>query len=381
MGPVPPKKLATLWEAPPHTIAKIAILERYLQAWFPIFGRVKGRFDLLYVDGFAGPGAYTNHPVGSPVVALQAASKALTASGTEWTAGNVHCAFFEPDAARFAHLTQQVESFPEHPRLRTHLRQSSFVDGITALKQQMPQAFSGLWPLLVFIDPFGATGAPFSTVADILSSPRSEMLINFDADAVARIFMAGNRASHEPLLNDIFGDDSWKTAFAGANSFHDRCRIALALYTNRLRSLNNVRYVFSFEMSKTGSTPDYFLVFASQHPRGLEKMKEAMRKMDQTGEYRFLDAHVGRPMLFRFDSPEDFAPKLHQHFAGQIVTYADARDFALNETPFVNPKSMLKFLEFQDRIEVQSTDPRRRKGTFKEDVIVSITFESEVSDG
>jgi three-Cys-motif partner protein len=378
---VPPKKLPTIWSAEPHTIAKIAILEGYLQAWFPIFGRIRGRFDLLYVDGFAGPGRYTNHPTGSPVAALRSASKALAASGTAWTAGAIHCAFIEPDRERFNHLTEHVEPFKGNPRLRLHLLNTSFVDGVAALKQQMSQAFTGAWPLFVFIDPFGATGAPFETVASILGSPRSETLINFDADAIARIFMAGNSAGHERLLNDIFGDDSWRAALSGHHAFPILCRTILALYKARLRSLPNVRYVFSFEMSKSGSALEYFLIFASQHPTGLEKMKEAMKRMDQTGEYRFSDAHIGQQTLFRFDRPQAWAPKLLQHFAGQELTYAEARDFALNETPFVNPKSMLKLLEQQKSITVISRDHKRRKGTFKEDVIDLIIFESEAPDG
>lgn len=378
---MPPKKHPTTWHAEPHTIAKIAILEGYLRAWFPIFGRTRGGFDLLFVDGFAGPGSYTNPVDGSPVIALRAASRALEASGTEWSAGVVHCAFFEPDAERFNHLTDEVEPFRSDPRMRIHLRQSKFVDGIDFLKAELPQAFSGSWPLFVFIDPFGATGAPFKTVADILSSPRSEILINFDADAIARIFDAGESAGRERILNSIFGNESWKTDLPEAISFHDRCRAALELYTKRLRSLRNVRYVFSFEMSKSGRMPDYFLVFASQHHRGLEKMKEAMRKMAQNGEYRFSTAHVGQPMLFRYDQPEDFAPKLFQHFRGKRATYSEVRDFALNETPFAAPKSMLKILENQGLLTVSSANPKRRRGDFPERTTSWIEFKSEAPDG
>jgi hypothetical protein len=245
----------------------------------------------------------------------------------------------------------------------------------------MPQAFSGRWPLFVFIDPFGATGAPFETVEGILSNPRSEVLVNFDADAIARILRAGTSASHERLLNDIFGDHSWQAALSADHDFPTLYRTMLALYKARLRSLPNVRYMFSFEMSKSGSALEYFLVFASQHPTGLEKMKEAMKRIDQTGDYRFSDAHVGKQTLFRFDRPELWASNLFQHFAGQEVSYAETRDFALNETPFVTPKSMLKILERQKAINVISRDPKRRRGTFKEDVIDLIVFESEIPDG
>lgn len=380
---MPPRKLGVLWEAPPHTIAKVAILERYLQAWFPIFGRVRGGYGLLYIDGFAGPGRYINHPDGSPVVALRSASKALSAIGPDWTAGDVHCAFIERHRRRFAHLEQHLEPFRGKHRLNTHLYRSSFVEGITKLKQDLPEAFTGTWPLFAFIDPFGATGAPFDIVADLLSRPRSEVLVNFDADSVSRIFRAGDSADHKRILNEIYGDDSWTDIFSDNASFHEQCRAALALYKRRLRSLEKVRYVFSFEMTKTGSTPDYFLIFASQHPTGLEKMKEAMKKMDQTGEYRFSDAHIGRQTLFRFDRPDDFAPRLFEHFAGQHASYSDLRDYALNETPFVNPKSMLRILEMEtnSRITVHGRNPKSRRGTYADEDMLSFTFRKELFDG
>ncbi len=50
--------VGSIWEAAPHTIAKIVILEKYLTAWFQILGRTRKNQDLWYVDGFAGPGKY-----------------------------------------------------------------------------------------------------------------------------------------------------------------------------------------------------------------------------------------------------------------------------------------------------------------------------------
>jgi len=55
-----PKKHPTIWKAEPHTIAKIEILQEYLKAWFSIMGtnRYGHGQDILYIDGFAGPGEY-----------------------------------------------------------------------------------------------------------------------------------------------------------------------------------------------------------------------------------------------------------------------------------------------------------------------------------
>src|SRR5262245_30846928 len=71
--------LPTIWDAEPHTFAKHAILKRYLDAWLPILTRQSSTFagkskrQILYIDGFAGPGKYLGGEAGSPVIALNAA--------------------------------------------------------------------------------------------------------------------------------------------------------------------------------------------------------------------------------------------------------------------------------------------------------------------
>ena len=148
----------------------------------------------------------------------------------------------------------------------------------------------------------------------------------------------------------------------------------LNLYKQNLRRLPNIRYEFAFEMRSRSRSLNYYLVFASQHYLGLEKMKEAMKKVDQTGDYHFSDAHVNQQTLFRFDKPENSSHLMFARFEGKVVQYDELRDFALNETPFINPKGMLKDLENKDLITVSSRDPQRRKGTFNEENIIKITF-------
>jgi three-Cys-motif partner protein len=62
----------TIWPLEPHTRAKHEILKRYLQAWMVILSQ--GRFpEILYIDGFAGPGQYEGGEAGSPIIALDTA--------------------------------------------------------------------------------------------------------------------------------------------------------------------------------------------------------------------------------------------------------------------------------------------------------------------
>jgi three-Cys-motif partner protein len=378
---MPSKNFETVWDAVPHTIAKITILKSYLNAWFRIMGTTKFNQEILHIDGFAGPGKYKNYDEGSPVAALKAAQSAIDTSGLMWKAGNVHCAFIEADKKRFDHLQQEIKAWEKVEKLKTYPLKMSFHEGLTVLRDQLPKPFEKSQPLFVFIDPFGATGAPFTCVAEILNSPCSEVLINLDADGIARIFRAEESANSEETLNSIFGDSSWKTLPGKEASFSELNCAVLDLYKTRLRSLTNIRFVFAFEMQTTVGVLNYFLVFASQHPLGLAKMKEAMKTIDQDGNYRFADGSLSQPSLFRFNDPAIYSPRLFDRFQGKTVSYDVLNEFALNETVFVNPKSMLKDLELRDRIKVLSQDPKRRKGTFSQTENLRIQFEKGDANG
>lgn len=367
-----------IWPAEPHTVAKIAILKGYLDAWLPILGRTQRGQDLVYVDGFAGPGHYANGEQGSPVAALVAAKTAVTSASGAWLAGKIRFVFVEANQATSRHLSQHLESIPKDPRLEILILPVSFVEGISRLRTLMPDAFSGRQPLLVFADPFGAKDVPFDTIRDILGSPKSEVLINFDADGFARILAAGEAAHHQSLLLNAFGDDSWLPLLQVSGLFRDWIVGLVELYKAHLKALPGVGYVYSFEMrtsAKSVGQVGYFLIFASQHRLGLERMKEAMRRVDQTGEFQFSNARVGRPVLFRFDDPKHFGRLLRDHFSGRgPTTYLDVHDFALLETPFSIPRSMLRELEKDGALNVVSTDPKRRRGTFNKEKIQSIEF-------
>jgi len=366
-----------LWEAAPHTIAKIRILEAYLVAWFQILGVSRHRIsqDLTYVDGFAGPGKYKNFSKGSPVAALAAAKMALSRSGKSWKAGAINCCFIEESQARTDSLRTQIEPFLSDERIRTSIYTDTFTEGLKRFKKDNPNIFARQWPLFAFIDPCGATGVPLSDVMSLLRNQTTEVLLNFDADGIARIFKAGEKANHELILNDIYGDETWKDRFKEANSFGSLCRESLELYKAKLASIGRVKYLFPFEMRTKANSINYFLLFASQHPLGLEKMKEAMRSVDQSGEYCFSDARIGQDNLFRFDDPSWYSQNMLHHFAGRTVTYPDLLDFALLETPFINPKAMMKELKEGEEIHIRSTEARR-KGTFNEAKIISIRFKA-----
>jgi three-Cys-motif partner protein len=374
---VPPKQRPILWPADPHTIAKIAILKSYLLAWFQIMGITRRQQGILYMDGFAGPGGYTNYSEGSPIAALLAAQAALSNSASRWIAGDINCVFIEEDRDRYLSLVERIAPFHGQSGLSVRALHSTFLEGLGRIRDELPTFFSHGDPLFVFIDPFGPTAIPFQIVADLLGSPRSEVLIYFDTDGIARIFESGASSNASAILDRILPDQSWRDELSGELSFSQRCRKVLELYRRGLRSVPNVRFTFPFEIRSARNLADHYLLFASQHPLGLEKMKEAMRTMDQTGEYQFSDAHIGQARLFRFDSPAEYAEVMYQRFHGFSPSWQELTIFALEETPFLNPKKMLEILDRSGRITVRSSDPKRRKGTFNEAKILRITFKEE----
>ena len=354
------------------------MLRAYLYQWFMILGtspKFRGK-DLWYIDGFAGPGEYTNGQQGSPIAAMLAAQAAFTDAGSRWLAKDIRCLFIEEGRARCEHLKGKLAESQTHPRIHSDTFHGNFIDGIGDLQTQTPNPFSNVDPTFAFVDPLGPSGLSFNRVRDLLSRPACEVLVNLDSDGVNRIYAAGEHANYRERLDEVFGDSEWKQDLSRTYKQHDAVRKVLALYKRKLRSLPGVRYVFSFEMRKQKDVFDYHLVFASQHPKGLTKMKEVMKTIDQTGSYCFSDGSVNQPSLFTFDDPSFAAAQMLRHFAGNSVSYADVNDYALNESPFINAKSMLRLLEKNAEIAVHCEGRTRIKGTFPDKMhdVIRIQF-------
>lgn len=362
-------------DADPHTLAKIEILKNYLNAWFPI---VASRFsDLVYIDGFSGPGSYSNHPEGSPVAALNVFKSWILKDPDRLKISKVSAIFIEADSKRFEILDEKINGIKLPTRLRALPIKGKFEDVMSQLIYNPEYAccFNGRQPLLIFADPFGGTGVPFNLLENCLVSQGSELLLNFDADGISRIH-AGKNAGWQKQLDDVFGCREWEMVLENPNdSLVRRSEHCLDLYKRRLSEIEGVDFVWSFEMRGRNDRINYYLVFASRNRLGMEKMKEAMRALDKTGQYCFSDAHHNQHVLFRADDVEFFAPILHEKYLGLTKNYEDLVRHALCETPFSNPKGMLEWLSRREMITVQARLGETLKAhSFPEERVESITF-------
>lgn len=184
------------WAAEPHTLAKIEILRKYLDAkyldaWFPIVGYGFPQLRLYYIDGFSGPGTYSGGELGSPLAALGSAVRAVeqNLSTNRWRARGIVCLFVETDTSNMESLMEALNRAPNHRYVNRKAYLGDFDTILPSIKNDFPESF-GQSPLFVFLDPFGPTGLSFETVASVLNSPNSEVLLHFDADGAARMIAA-----------------------------------------------------------------------------------------------------------------------------------------------------------------------------------------------
>jgi three-Cys-motif partner protein len=348
----------TIWELASHTRAKHEILRRYLQAWTPILSH--GGFpEFIYIDGFAGPGLYSRGEDGSPVIALKTALDQNVPSSTR-----VIFLFVEHDAERARVLKTVIDGIDRPDNFRVKVAEGEtfeaevgrLLDFYRSKQKQLP-------PTFCFVDPFGWKGAPFTLVSEILKHPSCEVLVNFMYEEINRFLGHPDQPSN---FDTFFGTANWRSCLQGDSSRRNRC--LHDLYAAQLRAAG-ATHVRSFEMRNDAGVTDYFLFYATKNIRGLQKMKEAMWKVDSTGEFKFSDA-TDPNQLVMFNEPnfELLSDQIQRRFAGREVTVKEIEDFVLMETAFreTHYKKLLAALENSQPPTLTPIDPRpgRRRGTY-----------------
>lgn len=321
----------TVWPIEPHTRAKHLILKRYLQAWLPIISRNRGR--VVFIDGFAGPGIYDAGEEGSPVIAM----RALIDHGfREVIKSNVHFLFFEADARRAARLGDVIAPLSQQlPQgCSATVLQGEYADLLTGALDEIEANGKQLAPSLVFIDPFGISGVPMSLVRRVLATPSCEVLINVMTGYMHRFI---SRPEFEKPMDDVFGVPSWRDGFALAGA--ERVDLLRRLYLAELTRTDvtgRARYARLFSMLNKSNQPIYDLVFATNHPMGIDRMKDAMWKVDGSGGECFSDAtDPTQATLLDEDGDHDagLISMLRSAFAGQTVGWPQIEE-RIRESPF-----------------------------------------------
>lgn len=201
----------------------------------------------------------------------------------------------------------------------------------------------------------------------LLRYPRTETFINFPVDPVNWFIDHPNEKINAQMV-ELFGTKKALEVRAAAGKRYNALR---QLYQHQLEQA--ATYVRFFSMYRADNQPIYDLFFASNHSKGLAKMKEAMWRVDPEGAFRFTDAtDPAQIVLFgaaTFD-PTGLLEKINEQFEGQTdVAVSVIEEWTLEHTPYLG-KHMRKALKQGEQQHVFSVQPlksdgrKRRRTTF-----------------
>lgn len=356
----------TIWDREKHTAAKHEILKRYLDAWFPIVSKNKTRVN--YVDGYAGPGEYTDGEKGSPIIALERAAAFPNLNG------EICFLFIEQDRERSEYLQKLIDGRKWPPNFRIHVKPGDFAEIFSPGMSLLRDATGNLAPTFVFVDPFGFQ-VPFEMLRGILRPKSHEILVHFMVQHINRFCDHPNKKTVAHIV-EAFGTEECK-AVAAAEGIQGLRN----LYQERLESI--AQFVRQFELRDRQDKTLSVLYFATNHPLGHVKMKESMWKADPEGCFRFSDAaNPDQQVLFEEDPTERIARLLQETFKGKVsVPVSEIIRYIEDRTAFLERqmRAALKALEERRHITVMDvrSDGKPRHGkSFTPEVLIDFIPET-----
>jgi three-Cys-motif partner protein len=361
-----------VWPAEEHTLVKHAILKRYLQAWFPILSRQSeivrsSAQEILYIDGFAGPGEYKEGELGSPIIALQAALQ----HSREFPR-SVRLIFVENDKDRYDHLRSVLARYEKDlqssrnviidpPRLGDC---DTILSNLLTTHEKRGARFG---PAIAFLDQFGYSAVSMSLIGRIMSFSQCEVFSYLDYKDMNRWMVDETKA---PAYSRTYGGEEWREAIP--MSEQQRRTFLFELYKGMIRKRAGVRYVYAFSMYDRNGVLLYWLFFCTNNIRGLEEMKKAMWSVDKTGRFRFSDKDdPDQNKLLDLSYNQDWlARQLLREFEGKETTVGAINAYVLEHTPCYLFKDALTKLYRNGQLQVPQPPPKWRKGSFSSDEMI-----------
>ncbi len=350
------------WLYKPHTKIKHEILKKYLGPWIKILGSTRG--GILYVDGFAGRGCYANGENGSPIIALEEASKAST-SYNHFVAHFVEKHLENCQSLRNV-LNKKQRHFAKNITFRVHNK--TFVEFFDELKEIIERQSSLNPPIFFFIDPFGFSGIPFETINYIMNLPQTEVFITFMSRDINRFL---DLPTLESTLNSLFGTDSWKSL----SSMPNREDELVKLYQHQLRTVADIRYTWTLKVyTESKKQTLYYLIYATNHIKGLKIMKSIMYNIGGL-DFTFTGSRLKQISLQDILDPKHPERALKSffltRFSNEKLTYDQLIERSLDETPYPEKyyRSALKELEADQVIVVDRQSSKTEKGLSRLDLM------------
>ncbi|MDJ0362277.1 three-Cys-motif partner protein TcmP [Rhodococcus sp. H29-C3] len=342
------------WSKAPHTEAKHKIFRAYLARWYPILLSENGYPSVTYAEGFAGPGVYKDGSPGSPVIAIQALLGTPELANTKKTTRFV---FVDNDPRCVKILGEQLRAnFPVRPR-PLDLMPVSVVEGTCAEAFEPALEAVGAWhqPILAVFDSWGNAPVPYRLIRRLAQNPSSEVVVTFMPQHFTRfVSTLGGE------VDAVFGHDSSWREVADIQDGSKKKGFLLGKYRKMLKEAG-FQFLLDFELvTKKGES--LYLIFGTNHRRGLEKMKQSVWEVDAQYGIGFRDPkdEFGEA-LFDLDDPQ-LAPLermlVERLSSRESVRVETLREFSLFSTVYREQHVIPALVQLRERNSISCDRPR-----------------------
>ena len=343
------------WKYKEHTRVKHEILSKYLNGWVRILGK---SHNLNIFDCFAGRGKFSEGEEGSPLVIIKTIAEIREKMGRPKEAS---CIFIEINDSNFQNLRVEIDKERKNASQRYDgwLDVEFFNDEFANVASRIIDEYSErLAPSFFFIDPFGFSGVSFEVIKNILSIKRTEVFMTFMVRDVNRFFES---STHRISIEELYGMDNVQDILQNQYPNLPREQALLRLYRDQLHKSASVKYTRPFKVNadkKLRTT--YYLIHATNSPKGCELMKEIMYKAGTEGRFGYLGPAEGQMSLTQYDGISKLEEFLLVRFSGRTVSYQNVRYETLMNTEFVRKyyHDAILELEEEDKIQIAGKGPR-----------------------
>ncbi|MEA2203294.1 MAG: hypothetical protein QOE77_70 [Blastocatellia bacterium] len=381
----------TNYEGREQAYVKHSLLDVYLPE---LAYRVGKKWDsLTYVDGFAGP--WKTHDPTHADSSFAIAINALRRSQAGLREGHgrelqVECVLVEHDKIAFAEL-EQFAAKESSDKFKIHAIQGEFVKEIPAIELLVKNSGNKSFKFIL-LDPTGWAQIPMDGIKSFLHDRSSEVLINLMMRDINRFLGQPDRSES---YRRLFGRHGVLEVLQQTPA-EELAERAVLEYSRSLKQLCGFKYVSSAViLQPTKESILYFLVYATNHPRGIEVFKaaeiKAARIQDDVRNQTRIQK-TGQPgLLFDLEPPKsrkawalqrrysESARKqviamLRQNSTPDGVAYRDLFCEAMF-FPLVTPNNLVNWLnEMKPNIEFRlaGSPSRRKPSASEEDRVVVI---------
>lgn len=390
-----PKVDLTNYTGREQAYIKHCLLEEYLPEWAYKVGSAWN--ELVYVDGFAGPWQTTHvdYADTSFGIAIQALRRCQ--AGLRERARNLKMESILVDQDRKAF--SELEKFAElqsNPDFGVHALHGQFIELIgpidAIIKANTQNAFR-----FIFLDPKGWADIPMKRLQPFLRGRSCEVLINLMTRHIIRFLDEPDR---EHSYNNLFGRrepiENLKGSRLKNEDPHARAELAVREYGRSLRLLCGFKYVSAAViLEPEEEAVRYFLVYGTNHPRGVEVFKSAETKAARIQDQVRNDTLVRKthqPSLIFDDAPPSsrISSKLRQFYSEkarrrvvQILAASKAQSYHSYANlfceamafPLVTPDDLvnwLKNLEPHIELKLSGSSRRQKPSPLQDDRVVVI---------